>query len=147
MVVKSFSQQSGIAEFQATSVIVGNKEYALPTGALVVRGENGAPLTLAKRGGSGKGLFQSLLPAFFAGVSQAGQSINQPTSSATVSGGSVSATTTSNNPSAGCCLCSRLWSEPIANVDPAIAGSESKSSQPAECLGVGGGYGCQGFCQ
>lgn len=100
MVAKSFSQQSGVAEFQATSVIVGNKEYALPTGALVVRGENGAPLTLAKRGGSGGGLFQSILPAFFAGISQAGQTLNQPTSSATVSGGSVSATTSSSNPSA-----------------------------------------------
>lgn len=100
MVAKNFSQQSGVAEFQATSVIVGNKEYVLPTGALVVRGENGAPLMLAKRGNSG-GLLQSLLPAFFAGVSQAGQTINQPTSSATVSGGNVSAITSSSNPSAG----------------------------------------------
>lgn len=99
MVAKSFSQQSGVAEFQATAVIVGNKEYALPTGALVVRGTNGAPLTLAKRGGSGGGLFQSILPAFFAGISQAGQTLNQPTSSATVSGGNVSATTSSSNPS------------------------------------------------
>ncbi len=100
MVAKSFSPQSGLAEFQAVSVIVGNKEYALPTGALVVRGENGAPLTLAKRGGSGGSLFQSILPAFFAGISQAGQTLNQPTSSATVSGGAVSATTSSTNPSA-----------------------------------------------
>ena len=147
MVAKSFSQQSGVAEFQATSVIVGNKEYALPTGSLVVRGTNGAPLTLAKRGGSGGGLFQSILPAFFAGISQAGQTLNQPTSSATVSGGSVSATTSSSNPSSTAAFAQGFGQSLSQTLTQRSAGSESKSVEPAECLGIGCGYRSHGFCQ
>ncbi len=95
---KTFSPQSGLAEFQVVSVIVNNREYTAPSGAMVIRSTNGGEIALSKQG-KGNGLFQSILPAFFAGVSQAGQILNQPSSSATVSGGSVSATTTSSNPS------------------------------------------------
>ncbi|XHX78548.1 MAG: hypothetical protein RBJ76_01005 [Stenomitos frigidus ULC029] len=97
VVARTFSQQGGSAEFVATSVIVNNKEYSAPKDALVVRSTNGGLLSFKKENGGG-GLFKSILPAFFAGASQAGQSLNQPTSSASVSGGSVSATTTSSNP-------------------------------------------------
>jgi hypothetical protein len=86
-----------MAEFVVVSVLVNNKEYTVPKDTLVVRGADGGLVAFSKRS-SGKGLFQSILPAFFAGVSQAGQILNQPSSSATVSGGSVSATTTSSHP-------------------------------------------------
>ena len=98
MVARSFSPQTGMAEFVVVSVLVDNKEYTVPKDTLVVRGSDGGLVAFSKRGGS-KGV-QSLLPAFFAGLSQAGQILNQPSSSATVSGGSVSATTTSSSPSA-----------------------------------------------
>lgn len=97
VVARSFSQQNGSAEFVATSVIVNNKEYSAPKDALVVRSTNGGLLAFNKQGAGG-GLFQAVLPAFFSGLSQAGQVLNQPSSSATVSGGNVSATTTSSNP-------------------------------------------------
>jgi len=99
MVARSFSPQTGLAEFVVTSVIVDNKEYTVPKDTLVVRGTNGGLVAFSKRSAGSGGLFTSLLPAFFAGVSQAGQVLNQPTSSSSVSGGNVSATTSSSNPS------------------------------------------------
>ena len=98
MVARTFSPQTGMAEFVVVSVLVDNKEYTVPKDTLVVRGSDGGLVAFSKRGGGSKGL-QSLLPAFFAGVSQAGQMLNQPSSSATVTGGNVSATTTSNHAS------------------------------------------------
>ena len=97
MVARAFSPQTGMAEFVVSSVLVDNKEYTVPKDALVIRGSDGGLVAFSKRGGQ-SGLFQSVLPAFFAGLSQAGQILNQPSSSATVSGGSVSATTTSSSP-------------------------------------------------
>lgn len=98
VIARSFSQQTGNAEFVATSLIVNNKEYAAPKDSLVIRSTNGGLLAFGKQN-TGGGVFKSILPAFFAGIAQAGQILNQPSSSATVSGGSVSATTTSSSPS------------------------------------------------
>jgi len=98
MSAKSFSNQSGVVEFQVSSVIVNNREYSAPKGALLVRGNNGAPLTLAKRGGSGGNFFTTALPAVLAGVGQAGQALNQPNASSVVSAGSVTTTTSSSKP-------------------------------------------------
>jgi len=99
IVARTFSQQGGSAEFVATSVLVNNKEYAVPKDALVVRSTNGGLLAFNKEK-TGAGLFQSILPAFFAGIAQGGQILNQPTSTSSVSGGNVSATTSSSSPSA-----------------------------------------------
>lgn len=98
MSAKSLSSQSGVVEFQVSSVIVNNREYSAPKGALLVRGNNGAPLTLAKRGGSGGNFFTAALPAVLAGVGQAGQALNQPNASSVVSAGSVTTTTSSSKP-------------------------------------------------
>lgn len=98
MVPRSFSPQSGLAEFVVSSVLVDNKEYTVPKDTLVVRGSDGGLVAFGKRN-TGGGLIKSILPSFFAGVSQAGQVLNQPSSSATVSGGNVSATTTSSKAS------------------------------------------------
>ena len=97
VVARTFSQQNGNAEFVATSVLVNNKEYSAPKDALVIRSTNGGLLSFNKQS-TGGGLFQAVLPAFFSGLSQTGQVLNQPSSSATVSGGSISATTTSSSP-------------------------------------------------
>jgi hypothetical protein len=99
MVSRSFSPQSGLAEFVVSSVLVDNKEYTVPKDTLVVRGSDGGLVAFGKRNSGSGGLIKSILPSFFAGVSQAGQILNQPSSSATVSGGNVSATTTSSKAS------------------------------------------------
>ncbi|MBD2033541.1 hypothetical protein H6F86_05655 [Phormidium sp. FACHB-592] len=99
MVPRSFSPQNGLAEFVVSSVLVDNKEYTVPKDTLVVRGSDGGLVAFGKRNSGGGSLIKSILPSFFAGVSQAGQILNQPSSSATVSGGNVSATTTSSKAS------------------------------------------------
>jgi len=100
MVARSFSPQTGLAEFVVVSVLVDNKEYTVPKDTLVVRGADGGLVAFKKRSGSANGLFQSVLPAFFAGIGQASQVLNQPTSSSSVSNGSVSATSSSSQPNA-----------------------------------------------
>jgi hypothetical protein len=99
---KMFSSQSGIAEFSVIGVIHNNREYKAPEGAMVVRGKNGAPIALAKRGGKkGNRFINGVISTAVSGLSEVGKAINAPTSSVTTSNGQTTTSTNSGEQSIG----------------------------------------------
>ncbi len=99
LAVKTFSPQSGLGELQVVAVIANGKEYQVPTGAMVVRSPAGSLLAFSNRD-KGSGFFSSIIPSVLAGISQAGQAINQPQSSTSVSNGGITTNVNSAKPNA-----------------------------------------------
>jgi len=99
LAVKTFSPQSGLGELQVVAVIANGKEYQVPTGAMVVRSPAGSLLAFSNRD-KGAGFFSSIIPSVLAGISQAGQAINQPQSSTSVSNGGITTNVNSAKPNA-----------------------------------------------
>jgi hypothetical protein len=71
--------ESGLAELEATQVVVDGKEYMLPPGAISIRGLDGQPLIASKWGDKGKAIASADMTAFlFGSLSKVGQVLNQP---------------------------------------------------------------------
>lgn len=97
LAVKNFSAQSGLGELQVVAAIANGKEYQVPSGAMVVRSPAGAMLAFENRN-KGSGFFENVIPSVFAGIAQAGQAINQPQSSTSVSNGGITTNVNSAKP-------------------------------------------------
>ena len=97
LALKNFSAQSGLGELQVVAAIANGKEYQVPSGSMVVRSPSGSMLAFENRD-KGQGFFANIIPSVFAGIAQAGQSINQPQSSTSVSNGGITTNVNSAKP-------------------------------------------------
>ena len=97
LALKNFSAQSGLGELQVVAAIANGKEYQVPSGSMVVRSPSGSMLAFENRD-KGQGFFSNIIPSVFAGIAQAGQAINQPQSSTSVSNGGITTNVNSAKP-------------------------------------------------
>ena len=100
--VKSFNSGSRLVELQVVALVIGEKQYTVPAGAMVIRGQRNDSLLAQGYGAKGGGFFSKLMPSLFAGISQAGQVLNQPAASSTFSSnGTVTSTSSGNDRNPG----------------------------------------------
>ncbi|RMH41258.1 MAG: hypothetical protein D6694_09085 [Gammaproteobacteria bacterium] len=91
--VDNFSPATGTLQLQARSVLINNQEYSLPSGAVLVRAENGGALVARRRNG-GNQVLSTVVSSVLAGLGEAGRTLSQPRSTTTTNG---NVTTTSSD--------------------------------------------------
>jgi hypothetical protein len=92
--------ESGLVQLKATSLVVNGQEYALPPGAISVRGQGGQPLIADKWGDKGPAIASRDVTAFlFGSLSKVGEVLNKPDVQQSInsSSGGFSYSTTTNN--------------------------------------------------
>ncbi|MBD2604766.1 conjugal transfer protein TrbI [Scytonema hofmannii FACHB-248] len=93
---------SGLAQMEATQVVIDGQEYVLPPGAISIRGTKGQPLIASKWGNKGSAIASHDATAFlFGSLAKVGEVMNRPDfeSSASTSGFNFSTSTTTRNSS------------------------------------------------
>lgn len=84
--VADFSPASGTLQLQSRSVLLNNQEYQLPSGAVLVRAENGGAMVARRRNG-GNQVLSTVMSSALAGLGEAGRTLSQPRSTTTTNGG------------------------------------------------------------
>lgn len=87
---------SGLAQMEATQIVIDDQEYILPPGAISIRGTKGQPLIASKWGNKGSAIASHDATAFlFGSLAKVGEVMNRPDfeSSASTSGSSFSTST------------------------------------------------------
>lgn len=92
--------ESGLAQLEATQVVIDGQEYILPPGAISIRGTEGQPLIASKWGNKGAEIASHDATAFlFGSLAKVGEVMNRPDfeSSASTTGSSFSTSTTTRS--------------------------------------------------
>ncbi len=95
--------KSGLAQLEATQIVIDGQEYVLPSGAISIRGTKGQPLIASKWGNKGGAIASHDATTFlFGSLAKVGEVINRPdvesSTSTSGSGFSTSTTTRSSSP-------------------------------------------------
>ncbi len=95
--------KSGLAQLEATQIVIDGQEYVLPAGAISIRGTKGQPLIASKWGNKGGAIASHDATTFlFGSLAKVGEVINRPdvesSTSTSGSGFSTSTTTRSSSP-------------------------------------------------
>ncbi|WP_414585392.1 conjugal transfer protein TrbI [Scytonema sp. PCC 10023] len=95
--------KSGLAQLEATQIVIDGQEYVLPSGAISIRGTKGQPLIANKWGNKGGAIASHDATTFlFGSLAKVGEVINRPdvesSTSTSGSGFSTSTTTRSSSP-------------------------------------------------
>ncbi|GAX45844.1 hypothetical protein NIES4075_68650 [Tolypothrix sp. NIES-4075] len=91
---------SGLAQMEATQIVIDGQEYVLPAGAISIRGTEGQPLIASKWGNKGGAIASHDATAFlFGSLAKVGEVMNRPDfeSSASTTGSSFSTSTTTRS--------------------------------------------------
>lgn len=94
--------ESGLAQLEATQIVIDGQEYILPPGAISIRGTEGQPLIASKWGNKGSANASHDATAFlFGSLAKVGEVMNRPDfeSSASTSGFNFSTSTTTRSSS------------------------------------------------
>ncbi len=144
--IRTFSPTTGKAELQAVAVITHNREYKLPDSAIIIRAADGGTLALKQQSSGGAKFFQAVLPALMSGLSQAGQAINQPTSSATISSGNVTTSSTTNkDPNIAAAFTSGAANTLSQQLTQQVQAANQAASQQQKAWAIGAGTPVQVF--
>ena len=101
-IVRSFNSASRLVDLQVVALVIGDKQYTVPLGAMVIRGQQNDSMIAQGYGTKGGGFLSKVLPSLFAGLSQGAQVLNQPANSSTFSSnGTVTSTSSGNNRNPG----------------------------------------------
>ncbi|GAB1542805.1 hypothetical protein NUACC21_54790 [Scytonema sp. NUACC21] len=93
--------ESGLAQLEATQVVIDGQEYILPSGAISIRGTEGQPLIASKWGNKGAIASHDATAFLFGSLAKVGEVMNRPDveSSTSTSGFSFSTSTTTRSSS------------------------------------------------
>jgi hypothetical protein len=93
--------ESGLAQLEATQVVIDGQEYILPSGAISIRGTEGQPLIASKWGNKGAIASHDATAFLFGSLAKVGEVMNRPDveSSTSTSGYSFSSSTTTRSSS------------------------------------------------
>ncbi|MEM7770782.1 MAG: hypothetical protein AAF327_09745 [Cyanobacteria bacterium P01_A01_bin.37] len=142
-IVSNFSTQNGVVQMTATGVLHENREYSLPQGAILIRGNDGGFLVADSRGG-GNGLARSFLPALFSGLGNAGDALSN-SSSTIISSGESSVATNESSPSVFGEFASGAFSSLSQSLENNISRSNERASQRPDIWELGQGENVQIF--
>ena len=142
-VISGFSPQTGMMQMAVTGVISNNREYAVPQGAIAIRGTDGGSLR-SQRIGGGNALSRALVPALFGGISHGAETLTRQ-SGTTTTNGSVTTTTNSGNPNAGAGFVQGFSGSLSDQINQATQAANSQNQNRPRAWRLSAGAGVQVF--